>query len=142
MKNKISSIVFLFLRQRRISLWLACLLIFLFTGCQFKESYSMQYGFTNEIITQTLLELKDGGVKIEIPFADFGCEPKSYKAVLERKEKDFVLTISGTETEKRCPFKFWADISGIPAGDFWLKVIYDKAGEKQEVFYQPFSIAK
>jgi len=132
MKNKTLPIVFL----------LSCFFAFLFTGCQFKESYSMQYSFTNEIITQTILDLKDDSLEIEIPFADFGCELKNYKAVLERKEKDFILMISGTETENRCQAKFSAEISGIPAGDFWLKVIYDKAGDKQEVFYQPFSIAK
>ena len=58
------------------------ILILLFSlvlvGC-LKESYSMQYGFSGELITETKLESKPDGVYLEMPFADFSCDSKSFK---------------------------------------------------------------
>nr|AQS29869.1 hypothetical protein [uncultured bacterium] len=102
----------------------------------------MQYGFSGELITETKLESKPDGVYLEMPFADFSCDSKSFKASLDVSGKNLVLSLSGNETKERCSVKFYADIMGIKPGDYWLKVIYNKNGESQEVLYQEFNINK
>lgn len=120
------------------------LLIFslLLTGCRFKENYVMQYSFTSELATETKFETKTNGIKLEIPFADFSCEPESFKAVLNRSGDTFSLTIAGSETQERCSQKFLADISGISPGNYELRVFYQKADQSQQVVFQEFTINK
>ena len=111
-------------------------------GCQLKENYAMQSSFSNEAITKTSLEVKDKNLSLEMPFADFSCDIKSFKPVLSRDNEVFTIILEGSETVDRCPQKFSAEITGLKPGDYWLKVIYRKAGQDREVFYQPFNIAK
>ena len=105
-------------------------------GCNLKQNYTMQYGFSNEIIPESKFEETSDGFKLKIPFADFGCEIKKTKAVLERKEKTFTITIFDNQAAKRCSEKFFAEVTGIPKGEYWLKVIYLKETGQQEVFSQ------
>lgn len=102
----------------------------------------MQYSFSNEIITTSKFEPIDNGFNLEILFTDFSCDAKSFKAVLSRQGSDFVLTLSGNETDQRCSQKFSAEISGIQPGIYWLRVIYKKAGQDQQVLYQQFTVNK
>ncbi|MFA6215386.1 MAG: hypothetical protein WC768_02370 [Patescibacteria group bacterium] len=128
------------MKNKFLFLALLFLAIF-FTGCQLKENYAMQYSFSNEAAAQVKFEPKTDGVKIEIPFADFGCDPKAYKAVLGRKINTFTITISGTESAQRCAQKFSADISGMVSGDYTFKVVYQKGADKIEVLNREFQIA-
>ncbi|MBI3291168.1 hypothetical protein HYZ76_02690 [Candidatus Falkowbacteria bacterium] len=110
------------------------------SGCKLQENYAVQYGFSNEVITETKFVITKDGVDMEIPFSDFSCDPKSFKAVLERRGNEFTMIIQGTETQQRCNQKFSAEIRGISSGDYTIKVIYKKSGEEQEVLYRDFSI--
>lgn len=123
-------------------LFITILLIFSFSlvACQFKESYAMQYGFTNEIITETKFEPTANGVNLEIPFADFSCDPKSFKGVLDKKENTFTLTLEGTETTDRCSQKFYADITGMQSGTYWMAVVYKRGDSESQVVYEEFTI--
>ncbi len=132
MKNKIPFFVFL----------LPCFLVFLLAGCQLKENYSMQSSFTNEIITQTKLEIKTDGISVEVSFADFSCDLKSFKPTLSRDTDTFTISLQGNETTQRCPQKFSSEIKGIEPGDYWLKVIYQKGDEARQVVYQQFTVTK
>jgi hypothetical protein len=116
--------------------------VLILTGCNIKENYSVQYSFSNEIITAVKFATKAGGVNLEIPFADFSCDAKSFKVQLSRQEDTFTLTIKGQETLERCSQKFSAEISGIETGTYWLKVIYLKGQTRQEVFLQQFSLTQ
>lgn len=110
------------------------------SACQLEENYVMQYGFSNEIITETKFETIANGLKLEVPFADFSCDPQSFKGILDRKEKTFTLTLEGTETTNRCSQKFYANITGIQPGNYWMAVVYNKNGQKNQVVYEQFSI--
>ena len=102
----------------------------------------MQYGFSSEITTENRLQTKADGLELEIPFADFSCDVKNMKAILDRQADNFTLIISGNETTNRCSETFSAEISGIKPGTYWLKVIYQKADQDQQVLYQQFTVAK
>lgn len=128
--------------MRKIILAILALNLVLVTGCWLKESYSMQYSFSNEMVTENKLQPKADGLELEIPFADFSCDTKSMKAVLDRRGNNFILNISGTETQQRCSEKFSAEISGIKPGTYWLKVIYRQGDSDQQVLYQQFIVSK
>jgi hypothetical protein len=125
----------------------ALILFFLFigglsalSGCQWQENYVTQYGFTNEKSAQANLESTRDGFKLQLPFADFSCQPVSFKLNLTRQGNNLTLILTGTETPNRCAQKFFANVSGMKTGSYWLKVIYQKGAEKQEVFYQPLEV--
>lgn len=115
-------------------------IIFNLSACQLVQNYDMISSFTNEIKTETKVESKSNGLLLEIPFADFSCDISSFKSKLNREGDVFTLMISGQESTKRCSQLFSANIEGIEQGDYWLKVIYNKNGDQQEVLYQEFSI--
>ena len=102
----------------------------------------MQYSFTSELATETEFETKPDGIKLAIPFADFSCDQKSFKAVLNRTGDTFNLTISGTETDQRCSQKFSADISGIAPGSYQLRVFYLKGDQSQQAMFKDFTISE
>lgn len=102
----------------------------------------MQSSFTNDIATETKVEVVTDGLNAEVPFADFSCDIKSFKPVLNRDADTFTITLKGNETTERCGQKFSAQITGVVPGTYWLKVIYQKAGSSQQVLYQQFTIAK
>lgn len=102
----------------------------------------MQYSFSNEIIVESKLQPKADGLELEVPFADFSCDIKNIKAVLDRQADNFTLIISGNETTDRCSEKFSAEISGIKPGTYWLKVIYRQGDQDQQVLYQQFTVSK
>ncbi|HLC89794.1 MAG TPA: hypothetical protein VJG65_02430 [Patescibacteria group bacterium] len=110
-------------------------------ACQLKQNYTMQYGFSNEIITASQTSEAKDGFKIELPFADFSCDAKSFKAVLNRKENNFTITLNGVETQERCSQKFFAEVAGIKQGDYWLKIIYQKNQEEILVFSEALKIS-
>lgn len=121
------------------------LLIFLISvislaGCKLKENYAMQSSFSNEIITKTVLEVEGSTLTLELPFADFSCDIKSFKPTLDRQAETFTIVLEGTETTERCSQKFSTEITGFEKGDYWLKVIYRKGGQDIEAYYQPFNI--
>jgi len=118
------------------------LILVLLTGCWLKENYTMQYSFTSELATETEFETKPDGIKLAIPFADFSCDQKSFKAVLNRTGDTFNLTISGTETDQRCSQKFSADISGIAPGSYQLRVFYLKGDQSQQAMFKDFTISE
>jgi len=109
-------------------------------GCQLKENYALQASFTNEVITKINMEVTSDGVKVDIPFADFSCEPESFKPILERKSNDFIIILEGNETSERCSSKFSAKITGISSGTYWLKVVYKKGEEDQRILYEEFKV--
>lgn len=121
-------------------IFIALIFVFLISGCQFKENYSMTSSFSNEIITKTVLEVEGSVVTLELPFADFSCDVKSFKPTLDRKAETFTIVLEGTEATERCSQKFSTEITGLEKGDYWLKVIYRKEGQDIEAYYQPFNI--
>ena len=112
------------------------------TACQLTDNYITEYGFTNEVIAEPEFEATSNGLKLEIPFADFSCDPASFKVLVDKKKNNLIMTIAGTETEKRCYQKFYANMSGIKPGDYQLKVVYKKDQEEQVVLYESFTITK
>jgi len=115
-------------------------LIFLLAGCQWKENYVTQYGFTAEKISASVLEPTSDGFKLQIPLSDFSCLPASFKLYLDKNNNDLTMTLKGTETTEHCYYKFYANVSGAKPGAYQLKVIYQKAEENQEIFSQQFTI--
>lgn len=111
-------------------------------ACQLTDNYVTEYGFTNKVITESKFETTNDGLKLEIPFTDFSCDPASFKVLLEKKRNNLTMIITGTETEERCYQKFYADMSGIKSGDYQLKVVYKKNQEEQAVLDEEFTIAK
>lgn len=118
------------------------LAIFFLSACGLKQNYSLQYSFTSAPTTETSVEATADGVKIEFPFADFSCDAASFTAALGRSNNTFILTLSGTETEDRCSQKFKASISGIPAGDYSIQMVYQKPEGDQQVLFRDFTVAK
>jgi len=116
--------------------------IFLLTACGLKENYSLQYSFTDVPTTETKVEATADGVKIGFPFADFSCDAASFTADLGRSNNTFILTLSGTETEDRCSQKFTATISGIPAGDYSIQMVYQSPEGDQQVLFRDFTVAE
>ena len=110
-------------------------------GCELKENYAIEYGFSNELITQTTLRTVTSTVALETPFADFTCDVSSIKAAVARQNDTFTVTLAGTETSSRCSEKFSLQIHEIHPGTYWLKVIYNKTASQHEpVVYQQFTI--
>jgi len=130
------------MRSKVFILTILLIIVISLAACRLKEEYSMQYGYSNEVVTETKVVTKSNGLNLEIPFADFSCDSTSFKAVLDRKDKTFTLSMKGTETTERCSQKFFANITGIESGTYWLKVVYDQGSQQQEVLYEQFTIAK
>lgn len=127
--------------KRFILLSFTGLLLLTLAGCSLQENYSVQYGFTNEVTTETKLNVTSGGMELQTPFADFSCDTKSFKADVSRQNDTFTVLLSGNETTERCTQKFFLSISGVQSGTYWIKVIYRKAaGEEQQVVYQQFKV--
>ncbi|MAF13354.1 MAG: hypothetical protein CMI53_00470 [Parcubacteria group bacterium] len=112
------------------------------SACQLKENFAMQYGFTNEIVTESKLEPTANGLKVEVPFADFSCDVESFKGVLDKKDSTFTLSLEGNETTERCSQKFFADIEGMQPGTYWFAVVYQKGDDQNQVVYEQFTIAE
>jgi hypothetical protein len=130
--------------KKYITVFVLLVLSSLVIGCELKSSYSMQYGFSSEMTTETKIEPTAEGINLEIPFADFSCDSKSFKAVLDRDQQrnEFILNLAGNETEERCSQKFLAEITGISPGEYWLAVIYQKGEQQQQVLYEKFTITE
>ncbi|MDD2807734.1 MAG: hypothetical protein PHW95_04425 [Patescibacteria group bacterium] len=126
---------------KKISLLLAVAAIIL-SGCQLKENYSVQYGFSNELETESTFIANKDGYELTSPFADFTCDSQSVKANLARNGNIFTMILSGTETTQRCSYKFFAKITGVNPGDYEFKLIYQRDNLRQQVMYQQFSVSK
>jgi len=117
--------------------------VFFVTGCKFSDDYTVQYSLSSQDFKNSSLSIEDGIVKLIIPFADFSCDPKSFKVDLDKNQNDFTLVIKGKETEARCYQAFIADVSGVESGSYTFKIIYDRTNNKQEVvMYKNFTIVK
>lgn len=110
-------------------------------GCSLKENYSVQYGFSKEISTETKFEVVGGVVKVEAPFADFSCNQKSFKATLSRQGQVFTMRLSGVETAERCSAKFFADIFGLAPGAYQFKLVYTHDGKTEQPVSREFTIS-
>ena len=112
----------------------------LLTACNFKDTYTMQYSFIAEPSTETVLTPRPGGLQLSVPFADFTCDAQSVKAVLNRDDAALRITLQGTETGQRCSQRFQAEIDGIAAGSYLVKVIYQKGNTAIEILSQEITI--
>jgi len=116
------------------------LTVLLLTGCTLTENYPVQYGFSNEITTETKFDVADKMIKAEVPFADFSCDQKSFKATLSRKNQVLTMRLKGTETTERCSANFFTSISGLTAGNYQFRLVYEHGGKTDEVMSKDFSI--
>lgn len=116
-------------------------LVFL-TGCQIQENYTIQYGFTAQEGDKVVIEPISGGVNLEIPFSNFTCDAVSVQANIKRVGEDFILDLSGNETEDRCSQLFTAKVDGIHIGGYMLEVNYVKDGEPSRILKQQFSVTE
>ena len=112
----------------------------LLTACNFKDTYLMQYSFTAEPTTETLVTPSAGGLQLVVSFADFTCDAQSVKAVLSRDDTVLRIILEGTETDQRCSQRFNAEIDGIAAGNYLIKVIYQKGNTTIEILSQEVTI--
>lgn len=112
------------------------------SGCHLKENYSVQYGFSNELITDSIFKANSDGYELTVPFADFTCDSQSVKANLARKNNTFTMVLSGNETTERCSYKFFAKITGVTSGDYEFKLIYQRENLRQQVMYEQFTVAQ
>ena len=109
-------------------------------GCTLTENYSVQYGFSNEITTETKFDVADQMIKAEVPFANFSCDQKSFKATLSRKNQVLTMRLKGIETTERCSAKFFTSIFGLAEGDYQFRLVYEHDGKTDQVMSKDFSI--
>jgi len=107
-------------------------------ACKIEENYAMQGVFTHELAAQSSVIAKDKKLTVEVPIADFSCNIDSFETFLERQRDTFIVTLVGDETEERCEVNFTGTISEIQTGDYWVKVIYKKGDEEQELLFKEF----
>lgn len=113
------------MKMARITLGITLCAVVL-AGCTLKENYSVQYGFSNELATESTFTVSKGAIKVEAPFADFTCDQASIKATLSRKDTTLTMRLKGKETDERCSAKFFTNISGLESGQYVFRLIYDR----------------
>lgn len=116
------------------------LFVVVLAGCTLTENYSVQYGFSNEISTETKFDVTDKIINAEVPFADFSCDQKSFKATLSRNNQILTMRLKGTETAERCSAKFFTSISGLTDGNYQFRLVYEHDGKTDQVMSKDFSI--
>ena len=107
-------------------------------ACKTEETYTMQGVFTDKLAVQPSAVVKDKKLTVEVPIIDFSCDVESFEIFLERQRDTFVITLAGDETDQRCQRNFTGRISGIKTGDYWVKVIYKKGDQEQELLFKEF----
>lgn len=95
----------------------------LIAGCNLQENYSMNYAFTDQVVSQTMFTTSTDGFSIRMPLLHIACDQAVAKATLERTGQHFDLIILDPNEQQDCMRQFSATVTGVLPGSYTMRVL-------------------